>query len=245
MRDTLDLLIGERKNCRVKYYGEEVAEVLVCNRDIFAAGTESAGEKKGKSNKCSIRTEPRPEDKERACRRARRRLFDLAACNDFAFFGTFTLDPAKIDRYDYKAVIKKVNTWLDNRVRRKGLAYVLVPEHHKDGAIHFHGLVNDCLKLVNSGKKTKGYDGEKPVFNCPEWGFGFTAFIPISGDKQRMSAYVAKYITKEGEKVGGRYYLSGGALKNPGYTYAHVDFDTFEGTVEYSVENTGIKIKRR
>lgn len=32
-----------------------------------------------------------------------------------------------------------------------GLAYVLVPERHKDGAIHLHGFINESLPLSDSG----------------------------------------------------------------------------------------------
>ncbi len=62
-----------------------------------------------------------------------------------------TLDPARVNRYDVREVTRHLNHWLDNQVRRKGLAYVLVPERHKDGAIHFHGFFNDALEARDSG----------------------------------------------------------------------------------------------
>ncbi|MFQ7854076.1 MAG: hypothetical protein ACLRIS_01925 [Flavonifractor plautii] len=56
-----------------------------------------------------------------------------------------------MNRYDVREVTRHLNHWLDNQVRRKGLAYVLVPERHKDGAIHFHGFFNDALEARDSG----------------------------------------------------------------------------------------------
>ena len=73
-------------------------------------------------------------------RRAASKLRDIALCNDFRYFVTLTLDPAKIDRHDMDALVRVLNRWADNRVRRHGLRYVLVPERHKDGAIHLHGF---------------------------------------------------------------------------------------------------------
>ena len=84
---------------------------------------------------------------QRAARRARAALRDLALCNDFDCFVTLTLDGAQVNRYDPKQVIQKLNRWADNKVRRDGLRYVLVPELHKDGAIHFHGF----FRLGHSG----------------------------------------------------------------------------------------------
>lgn len=244
MRDISDLLIGEKKNCRVKWYGDEVAEILVANRPVFAAGTVPH---ESPSVRTPVRTPGRaaPANIDRARRRARAKLFDLAYCNEWDFFGTLTLDRQKIDRYDYKAIVKKLNTWLNNRVQRKGLTYVIVPEYHKDGAIHFHGLFNNCLNLAKTGKFCQTQEGTKEIYNCTEWKFGFTSFIPITGDKARICGYLAKYITKDGEKVGGRYYLSGGNLKNPGYTYDNVDFETFESEQMFEISNTGLKFKRK
>ena len=64
---------------------------------------------------------------------------------------TLTLDQTQVDRYDMAAITRKLNAWLSNQVQRRGLIYVLVPERHKDGAIHFHGFFNDVLDRVDSG----------------------------------------------------------------------------------------------
>lgn len=159
------------------------------------------------------------EAQRRAAQRARRNLFDLAACNDFDLFFTLTLSPEEIDRYDYKEAVRRLGQWLSNRVRRKGLRYVAVPELHKDGAVHFHGLCNaEAVKLVDSGHKDS--HGRK-VYNVSDWSFGFTTAVRLNGSYEAVCHYIAKYITKqqEGGTIGGRYYFHGGELLRPVYRY--------------------------
>ena len=225
----LEVVRGEPANCRIKYYGEEVAEVCVCNHAIFSHGLE-ANEPKKKTKLPKAETAAQEPDSE-AARRSRRRaikaVYDKIACTpELTLFVTLTLDKEKIDRYSYEAVIKKLNTWLDNRVRRKGLQYVLIPEHHKDGAIHFHGLWSDVLPRSDSGKKTKR--GQQ-IFNLPDWGYGFSTAVLIDGERDHVLKYVTKYITKDTEKIGGRFYLSGGKFGAPTYQYFNVDYDSVDG----------------
>ena len=172
----------------------------------------------------------------RAQRRARVAVRDLGLCNDWAFFVTLTLDPARVNRYDPGEVLRKLNRWLDNNVRRKGLAYVLVPEHHKDGAIHFHGFFNDALEAVDSGHRDKG---GHPVYNLPEWGWGFSTAIRLYGEKAAAVGYCCKYIAKQQDKIGGRWYYSGGALRRPEVEWCDVDFDGLsaqEGAEPFTVD---------
>lgn len=144
-----------------------------------------------------------------------------------------TLDGARVDRYDPAAVTRALNVWCDNQVRRKGLAYVLVAELHKDGAIHFHGFFNDALPVVDSGtmvppgggkpkrprsaaqRAAWAAQGGRTVYNLPSWSLGFTTALELYGDRHAAVGYVCKYITKAQAKVGGRWYYSGGALGRP------------------------------
>ena len=181
----------------------------------------------------------------RSVRRARKAVRDLARSNDWKYFVTLTLDPEKVNRYDVEEVWKHLRHWLGNNVRRKGLAYLLVLEHHKDGALHAHGLFNDALEGVDSG--TMSLPGRKApvkvrseaqkaaferagghvVYNLPSWGWGFSTAIELYGDMDAAVNYVCKYIGKEMDgdqlhdtgnipsKIGGRWYYSGGALQRP------------------------------
>ena len=178
---------------------------------------------------------------DRAKRRARSAVRDLAFSNDFTFFVTLTLDRQKVNRYDVAEITRKLNRWLDNHVRRNGLAYVLVAERHKDGAVHFHGFFNDALPVVDSGHTDpKGHT----VYNLPAWDLGFTTAIRLYGDRHKAVGYVCKYITKAQEKIGGRWYYSGGALDRPEVTYSNVDFAALsdaDGAYPFEIADIGAK----
>lgn len=223
-----------------------VIEDVVFNRDIFnPEGLVSAEQKAQKT----VRGKRDPEDGDgaaRAAKRARKQVFELCACNSFDLFFTLTLDPERIDRYDYKAAVRKFGQWADNQVRRRGLRYVAVPELHKDGAVHFHGLCNsEAVRLVESGVAHRGH----PIYNLPGWHLGFTTAMHLYGEPQAAAAYVAKYVTKQqgGGTIGGRYYYHGGDLQHARCVYLHADYNAAPGrelTVTGDVvDNAGDVIK--
>ena len=163
--------------------------------------------------------EAKAEDMARSMRRARSRVRRLALSNDFKWFVTLTLDRQKVDRYDPAQVVRKLNQWASNQVKRKGLRYILVPERHKDGALHFHGFFNDALEAVPSGHTDKA---GHMIYNFPGWTLGFTAGIAVYGDYAGAVAYVCKYIGKQGDKPAGRWYYSGGDLREPDVLYGEI-----------------------
>ena len=179
----------------------------------------------------------------RSMRRARAKLRRLALANEFEYFVTLTLDPEKIDRYDGEAIVKALGRWADNMVRRHGLRYILVPERHKDGAFHFHGFMAGGIEARDSGVK---WDG-RPVYNLPQWPFGFTTAQRLYGDYHAAVGYCCKYIGKEsGTRTLGRWYYSGGALREPRKIYADRDFrDCGEGCAnlaEFSIPGAKLKV---
>ena len=178
----------------------------------------------------------------RSMRRARAKLRRLALSNDFQYFVTLTLNPQRIDRYDGKAVVKALSRWADNMVRRCGLRYILVPELHKDGAFHFHGFfAGDGLKVADSGVK---WDN-RPVFNLPQWNFGFSTAQELYGDYHAAVGYCCKYIGKQdGARPLGRWYYSGGALREPEKFYADLDYEQLENALEFCIPGAKIKITR-
>lgn len=284
-----------RHNCRVKTYPDGSREVLVADRAVFreAGWTESDDKALRREKEADLarrawddlvdpvdavelddsalwRWESRDRDREkdnlnRAKRRARGAVRDLALANDFQYFVTLTLDGEKVNRYDEREVTRKLNNWLDNNVRRRGLAYVLVAERHKDGAIHFHGFFNDSLKAVDSGtvippeggkprkprsarQRTAWLDGGGHlVYNLPQWSLGFTTAIELYGDRHKAVGYVCKYISKESGKVGGRWYYSGGDLKRPTISWCDVAFDevsVLEGAYIFEVPGAQCRMAR-
>lgn len=184
--------------------------------------------------------DPKGEDLQRSMRRARAKVRRLALANEFKWFVTLTLDPERVDSHDGAAVVKVLNAWCSNAVQRQGLRYILVPERHKKGGIHFHGFFNDCLEAVDSGT-IKPPGGGKPrrprskeqreewlrnggqvVYNLPRWTWGFTTAMELYGEYPAAVAYVCKYIGKDGEKPAGRWYYSGGDLREPEVIYAEI-----------------------
>ena len=236
-----------RGNCHVKTYPDGHAQIRVSDRRIFRAPgwTDAAfsapPEPVEKSVDKSLDDERKRASLDRAKRRAKAALTDLALCNDFSYFVTLTLDRRKVDRYDVKEITRKLNHWLDNHVRRNGLKYVLVAEKHKDGAVHFHGFFNDALPVVDSGHvDKKGHT----VYNLPAWDLGFTTAIALYGDKRAAVGYCAKYITKAQEKIGGRWYYSGGNLARPSVTVCDADFEAVSSVKDaYVCEIPGLGAK--
>lgn len=196
----------------------------------------------------------------RSIRRARVKVRDYALSTDMAWFVTLTLDETKVpSRYDVHQLTKLLNIWLDHQVRRKGLAYVMVPELHQDGAVHYHALFNNTLEAVDSGTIIpRGEDkprrpgsarqrtawlrgGGRIVYNLPAWTYGFTTALKLEGNYEQAVNYVCKYISKYlsddldqplPTKIGGRWYYSGGALETPGLEF-------YNSNLEQVVEDFG------
>ena len=193
---------------------------MIFTSGVIRVGAERSPDQKPAAREAGKKAEGA--DLDRSMRRARAKLRRLALANDFEYFVTLTLDPAKIDRYDPSAVTKALNRWADNMVRRHGLRYILVPEMHQDGAFHFHGFMGgDGLNVVDSGVSWGG----RPVYNLPQWKLGFTTAQRLYGDYHAAVGYCCKYIGKQGaERPLGRWYYSGGPLKEPAKEYLEVDY---------------------
>lgn len=247
---------------RVKYYpgDEKPVELLIFDRPTFNPhGVESSVEKSSSRIFSQVGAEdPKPsEDSEefdesadgdsvsrQGYNRARRRAYDFIRCNpQLDTFLTLTFNGEKVDRSSYSSIVRPLNTWLDNRVRRNGLSYILCPEYHKDGEnIHFHGLANfSSLKLENSGHRRKG----KAVYNITDFPYGFTTAIKVTGEQRQTycAGYIFKYMGKQGpQKVGGRYFLSGGDLARPRYKYLNLDFDALPGSGKQLLDGSVCKV---
>lgn len=141
--------------------------------------------------------------------RSRRTVFEYSVCNDWDFFVTLTFDASKIDRYDLGTIKDKLKIFFMNykqNYKADKPKYMLVPEKHKDGAWHFHGLIKgisdkhlrlfdavDCPKSIYN----KLIKGEK-VYNWLPYAskFGFCDLEPIK-NHHAVSCYMTKYICKD------------------------------------------------
>lgn len=138
-------------------------------------------------------------------------LYYISRSNLWDYFLTFTLDPKKINRFDYLQCSKKVRQSLNNFKKSKcpDMYYLVVPERHKNGAWHFHGLLGNTkgLNFQFSGIKDKKGNS---IYNLMDYKLGFTTATKVV-DSGRVSNYICKYITKSlCEQTRGlqRYYVS-------------------------------------
>ena len=61
----------------------------------------------------------------------------------------------------------------------------------------------------------------------------------FSGERAAAVGYCCKYIAKQQEKIGGRWYYSGGQLRRPQVSWSDVDFETLlraEGAEPFQIE---------
>lgn len=250
-------------NARIKAYPDGTQLVMVSDSPIFREpGWELSNKWDSDPRGPNDQRDGKAEDVERARRRARAAVADIGRANSFRYFVTLTLDAEKVNRYDPAITRKELRRWLSHQVQRRGLLYVLVPERHRDGAVHFHGLMSEAVEVVDSGT-IKRPDDRKPrrprsaaerrrwlddggqvCYNIPSWPYGFTTALELAGDYRRAVAYVCKYIGKDSEKIGGRWYYSGGQLKRPEVSYTDLDYETMRqeaGGHEYRIERLGAR----
>lgn len=153
-------------------------------------------ERARKGNECKL---------DPAISRARKKVLELALCNPWDYFCTFTLSPAKNDRFNLDMWHKSFIQWLvDQRKKGYDIRYVLVPERHKDGAWHAHGLFKGDVPLVSfadlrrAGHKLPDKLIDGGYLNWPAYQkkFGFCSFGRIK-DPVKVSFYTVKYVNKE------------------------------------------------
>ena len=207
-----------------------------------------------KSDKVDKKTASQSEPRSDSMKRAKDQVFDYVLNNEFKYFFTGTINPERIDSTNPKEVLKPVQDWLKNMVKRYGLHYIMIAEYHiKSGGIHFHGLMysEKELHLKDSGTKLyKGY--KKPVsneraeelglyegrtvYNLMSWKFGYTTCIELEGDRMKTAFYITKYITKDCKKIFGKFFWHSRNIDKPSITLEDRDFDSVE-----SIETNGFK----
>lgn len=167
--------------------------------------------------------------------RAKRKVFDIALLNTYDYFFTWTLDKTKIDRYDVKVIKQKLIKYLNNMQQRHNFRCLLIPEYHKDGAIHFHGLCSGNLKLVDSGKKT---ESGQIIYNMSQWRLGFSTAIELYGDYMTVCKYITKYISKDFKKIFGKFYYTCGELvREPEKVYTDIPFYLVDSPAYYNSDS--------
>lgn len=133
---------------------------------------------------------------ERSLRRSKSNIKDLCLCNHFEWFLTFTFDPKKVNSENFNCCKMKILQFFKHQRDKKSpdLKYLIIPELHKSGRVHFHALVKDLnTRFVFSGHYTKAGN---EIYNLPSWRYGFTTASSVSDDNG-CANYISKYVTKD------------------------------------------------
>lgn len=162
-------------------------ETLNENKQIFNIDNKKQAQKEEENNRSQTVSQNRTINN----------IYEITRSNMWEYFITLTFNPQKIDRFNYEECTKALSGWLKNIKNNYApdLKYILVPELHKDGAYHFHGLIANCGKMsfIDSGHKTKT---KQTIYNIENYKLGFTTATKVN-DTSKASNYITKYITKE------------------------------------------------
>lgn len=148
--------------------------------------------------------------------RSKRCVIDYGMNNEWDFFVTITFDGNKVDRYNAPVVLRRLRNALKDyrRFYDSDFAFVLVPEKHADGAIHFHGL----FKIGRTDLVERHFDVYK---RCVYYRLDFFyrrlgrfRMDKIASNATYVSAYITKYMTKENERIFQHRYLCSKGLKS-------------------------------
>ena len=194
----------------IKKYNDDIYKITYCKLPIKRAGFE---------DKANFKRSRDVNDSKLSNNviRARTRVFDLAICNDFEYFITLTINKEKLDRYELKEYIKKLGQFIrDYRKKYEvDIQYLLIPEKHKNGAWHMHGLIKGIPRehlYINENGYLDWENYKKR--------FGWCSIDKIK-NKEAISKYITKYVRKSfdtdrgiTEKESKLYYSSRG-LERP------------------------------
>lgn len=131
-------------------------------------------------------------------RRAKQKLYEYARCVKWEYFVTWTFQKEKVNRYDFDECSKFLRKWLNNQkqLNAPDLLYLVVPEKHKDGAWHFHGLMSNIGSIRLQDLHKKDTQGHK-IYRLRGFKYGKKTEISRVEDTHKISNYVTKYITKD------------------------------------------------
>lgn len=226
--------------CSDSYEAPEVPEVYEVNPfdgkltrvvDEFRSATRSA-------------VSSEEDNQYRSFSRTTQKIHEIARCGNWEYFITLTLAPDKIDRTDFEQCSKACRKWLNNQRRyAPDLQYLIIPEFHKDGAIHFHGLLANIgdMVLTDSGHKTKN---QQTIYNLDKWKLGFSTATRIES-VEKASKYVCKYMTKDlcvATKGKQRYFVSNNLPKPKVSTFMLGNDEDFEEFLQMYCDSVGLEV---
>lgn len=122
--------------------------------------------------------------------------------SNWEYFITLTFDFREVGEYSHEKAIDMLKKWLNlQRKQNKDMVYLLVPEFHKSGHLHFHGLISNVPHWIfeearypktNRLIKVNGLQ----IYNLKNYKLGFTTISKIQS-QEKVSNYISKYATKD------------------------------------------------
>lgn len=163
--------------------------------------------------------------------RSKNKIFYYSRSNnwDNGYFCTLTIDPQKYDSYSYEVVSDLIRKFTKNIREYDSSAYGLfVPELHKSGRFHFHGLIAGIDLEKENYIKYSGHDfnGEKIYNFIKGWKYGFSNVTKVK-NSQAVEKYVTKYTTKE-------------LLNNTLYQHRYFTFGLHESEIEKHISDKNL-----
>ena len=190
--------------------------------------------------------------------RTKSRIFELAGCNPWDWFFTGTLNPEWHDANDLHSFRKALSQYIRDcrKAFKTPCAYLLIPEQHKSGSWHVHGLLQgfpDSAFRSFSLSETLPYkllEQLRRGENIKQWvgysrKFGFTTVSPIRS-QERTTSYITKYVTKDCVKSsisnGNHLFYASQGLQGKIKAYEGKYLPLDLGKIEYSFENEYVSI---
>ncbi|MDO4902123.1 MAG: hypothetical protein Q4A21_01025 [bacterium] len=155
---------------------------------------------------------------QKSINRTKTKISDYVLSNNFSHFATFTFDAknpkikTEQNRHNFAKMSALLQQWLNteqvNHQRTHGskFKYLIVPERHKNGAWHFHALLENYLNPTDNFHSRKNPYATISEIKNPKpntkrkfinrYNLGRSEIAPIR-DTSKMASYIKKYITKE------------------------------------------------
>lgn len=172
----------------IKQYGDHIVKVsMLSSCRVLGFEDDRNFSDKCTVNKCKLSNN---------LSRAKSKVIELALCNPWQFWCTFTLSPQKYDRYNLNIYKKDFMQFINNLNRKRDvkILYLLIPEMHEDTAWHMHGFINgllddDLVRNDNGYLTWKKYNDK----------FGYMSLSHIK-NIEKTASYSLKYMTKDNTK---------------------------------------------
>lgn len=193
-------------NFRLKMFTDGSVQGLYSYNHSFGSGY-----KRSKPDALTVSAPDPVRSSKNSLTRTIQKVYELSKSNTFQYFVTFTFNDNFLsgltDDYlynysVYSSVMAEFTHWLSVRSSRGTPArWIIVPELHKSGRYHFHGLISaDFLDLSPArspytNRLLRDKVGHQ-IYNLHSFDWGYTTVTEITNPAATAN-YITKYFTKE------------------------------------------------